>query len=158
MVPDTKGARWIAPDQFELRSDARRFENWEFSYALVLGLGAAADYLNTIGTETVGRRACELATYLREKLNTYHNIRTLDRGSRQCAIVTAAIENTNADQVVQILREYKINTSASKRHHGVIDMEAKQVETALRISPHYYNTVVEVDRAVEILENQGIIF
>ena len=38
--------------------------------------------------------------------------------------------------------------------HGfrVLDYDAKGVEWAIRLSPHYYNTEAEVDRVVEVLE------
>src|SRR2546422_7559 len=41
---DMRGADWTDPDAFRLADGARRFENWEFAYALVAGLGAAARY------------------------------------------------------------------------------------------------------------------
>jgi len=44
LLVDMRGAEWIEADEFRLSRDARRFENWEFAYALVLGQGAAARY------------------------------------------------------------------------------------------------------------------
>src|SRR5438067_12724343 len=41
---DMRGADWTDPDAFRLADGARRFENWEFAYAVVAGLGAAARY------------------------------------------------------------------------------------------------------------------
>ncbi|GAA5521255.1 hercynylcysteine sulfoxide lyase [Fodinibius salicampi] len=43
LFPDTRGAKWISANNFQVEGDAKRFENWEFPYALVLGLGAAAE-------------------------------------------------------------------------------------------------------------------
>ena len=39
---DMRGADWIAADRYRARPDARRFENWEFAWALVLATGEAA--------------------------------------------------------------------------------------------------------------------
>ncbi|SHF08125.1 Selenocysteine lyase/Cysteine desulfurase [Fodinibius roseus] len=153
MFPDTRGAKWTGVEEFRAESDAKRFENWEFPYALVLGLGAAARYLQSVGVETASRRALDLAAYTREKLAGLERVRVLDRGQNQCAIVTAAIRGMAAPEVVEKLRAKKINTSASMRHHGIIDMDAKGVETALRISPHYYNTREEIDRTTDVLKN-----
>src|SRR3989440_8257204 len=46
---DMRGADWIDADAFRLADDARRFENWECAYALIVGLGAAARYALAAG-------------------------------------------------------------------------------------------------------------
>jgi selenocysteine lyase/cysteine desulfurase len=49
------------------------------------------------------------------------------------------------------LRARGINTSSPDREDAVIDMDAKGASSALRISPHYYNTASEIDAAAEAL-------
>src|ERR1700716_202672 len=46
---DMRGATWEAPDRYRIAETARRYEDWEFPYALVLGLGAAARYATEVG-------------------------------------------------------------------------------------------------------------
>lgn len=150
---DMRGADWITADTFELAGDARRFENWEFAYALVLGLGEAARYALTVGVARGGRRARELAAALRTKLNSLPGCRVLDRGRDLAAIVTADIAGCNAPALVHALRQRAINTSASLRGYAVIDMAEKNVSSALRISPHYYNTEAELDTLIEALKS-----
>jgi len=145
---DMRGADWITADTFDLAPDARRFENWEFSYALLLGLGAAARYALDAGIEECSRRALMLAADLRAKLSEFS--RVLDRGEKLAAIVTADI-GRNAADVVALLRQRRINTSATFRQWAILDMDEKRVESALRISPHYYNTEEELDALVDAL-------
>ena len=149
---DMRGADWTAADAYELRPDARRFENWEFAYALVLGLGEAAWYARGVGLEIARDRARALATLLRERLAALDRVRLLDRGPELCAIVTAEIDGRPADTVVAALREQGINTSAIDRVSAVIDMDGSGAATALRLSPHYYNTEREVMAAADALE------
>jgi selenocysteine lyase/cysteine desulfurase len=40
---------------------------------------------------------------------------------------------------------------SSLREFGIYDFDAKGVSTAVRLSPHYYNTEEEVDAAVAAL-------
>ncbi len=150
---DLHGAAWKEPNVFLLRADARRFENWEFAYALVLGLGAAARYAIDVGIDRASKRAFGLAESLREKLMTLPDIRILDKGQIRCAIVSAEIRGYDARELVPLLRSHNINTSAILRDYAVIDMDEKKAATALRISPHYYNTEDEIDACINVLSD-----
>jgi selenocysteine lyase/cysteine desulfurase len=146
---DMRGASWTTADAYELAPDARRFENWEFSYALVLGLGAAARYAIDAGVEQCSERALMLAAKLREKLSQF--TRVLDRSEKRAAIVTADF-GRDASEIVALLRKKNINASATFRAWAILDMTEKRVESALRLSPHYYNTEEEIDVAVDALK------
>ena len=151
LLIDMHGATWTDRDDFALTPDARRFETWELAYALVLGLGAAARYAADVGLETACDRARDLAAYVRERLSALPGVRVLDRGPELCAIATAAIEGRDAKALKLALRARGINTSSPEREDAVIDMDEKGATSALRISPHYYNTKEEIDTAVETL-------
>lgn len=152
LLVDMHGATWIDTDVFDLTPDARRFETWEFAYALVLGLGAAARYALDVGLETARDRARELAAYVRQRLETVPGVRVLDRGPELCAIATASIAGRDSKEIKLALRARGINTSSPHREDAVIDMDEKGASSALRISPHYYNTKEEIDNAVGVLE------
>lgn len=148
---DMQGARWREADAYELVEDAHRFENWEFAYALVLGMGAAARYANAVGLDVITPRVQTLAAQLRTKLGAHEHLRVLDQGRDKCAIVTVEVAGHDARDVVRGLREEAINVSATFREWAVLDMDAKGVSTAVRLSPHYYNTDTEIDIAVGAL-------
>ena len=149
---DMRGATWQTPDSFALAADARRFENWEFSYGLVLGLGEAARYAAEVGARG-GLRARELAAKTRLKLRDMAGFRVLDHGADLAAIVTVEIRGRHAPDVMNELRARGINTSASVRDHSIIDMDQKRAASALRISPHYYNTEAEIDLVCDALRD-----
>lgn len=149
---DMRGASWNAGDRFELVADARRFENWEFAIALVLGLGAAAEYALAAGVELISARALRLADLTREQVGAIPGIRILDRGAHRAAIVTAEVAGRHANDVCAALRSRGINTHTALREFAVLDMTEKGVESAVRISPHYYNTTEEIGQLVEGLE------
>jgi len=150
LFPDMRGARWAEADRYEHAADARRFENWEFAYALVLGTGAAARYALAVGMARIEERVRALADMTRA-LCREAGLRTLDRGSRTCGLVTLAIPGKDADRVHAALLERGINTSISRREFAVIDFAEKGVEWALRVSPHYYNTEEEVRQTVDAI-------
>lgn len=148
---DLRGATWTDPDAFTLAPDARRFENWEFAYALLLGLGEAARYASAVGIDKAGRRAADLAAHMRRRLANVDGIRVLDRGPTLCAIVTAEVRGRDAADLVSELRDAGVNVSAAGRSSAVIDMDEKRASSAVRISPHYFNTEREVDLAADLL-------
>ncbi|HVR08402.1 MAG TPA: aminotransferase class V-fold PLP-dependent enzyme [Thermoanaerobaculia bacterium] len=150
LLPDMRGAAWTGPGQFRLPPGAQRFENWEFPYALVLGMGAAAHYCAAVGAPGAVR-AWRLAAEVRQRLAPMPWARVLDRGSERCAIVSVEVQGWDAAALKLRLRERGINTSAASREHGVLDMDAKHASTILRISPHYYNTEQELDTLIEAL-------
>ncbi len=76
---DGRGATWTEAQEFTLDPTARRFENWEFPYALVLGLGAAADYALGVGMEKASGRARRLAAEARRRLAEIPGISVMDR-------------------------------------------------------------------------------
>jgi selenocysteine lyase/cysteine desulfurase len=152
LLVDMHGATWTGADDFVLTPDARRFETWEFAHALVLGLGAAARYALEVGLATARDRARDLAGYVRDRLMTLPGVRVLDSGPELCAITTAAILGHDAKDIKLALRARGINTSSPHREDAVIDMDEKGASSALRISPHYYNTREEIDTAINGLQ------
>jgi len=152
LLVDMHGATWTDPDRFALTPDARRFESWEVAFALALGLGATARYaLDTVGIETARDRSHALAAYARRRLSQVPGVRVLDRGQQLCAIVTLEPAGRRGADIKLALRARGINTSSPDREDAVIDMDAKGAASALRLSPHYYNTGSEIDTTVEAL-------
>ncbi len=146
LLVDMRGARWTDADTFDLVDDARRFEEWELPYALVLGLGAAARYALDVGIAAGGARAHDLAAQARAMLVQLPGVRSLDHGEHLSAIATFELAGHDAREVMLALRARGINTSAQSRGDAVIDLDRKQAASLLRVSPHYYNDEAELGR------------
>src|SRR6185312_7978167 len=108
----------------------------------------AARYARGVGVERGGGRAARLASMLRQELGAIDGVRVLDRGRERCAIVTVEVKGRDATEIVAELRRRGINTTASVRWYGLIDFTAKGTTSAVRLSPHYYNTEAEIESAV----------
>ena len=65
---DMRAATWVGPDQYKLADGATRFENWEFNYAAVIGMGVAVDYAMEIGLSPIEARTRKLAKQMRDTL------------------------------------------------------------------------------------------
>jgi len=145
---DMRGARWVGPEDYRQVETAVRFEDWEFSYATLLGSAAAIRYALTVGIDEIAERTPALGAALRERLAELDAVRIFDRGRRRCAIVTFTVDGWNSEVLMTELRRRRINSSVSAREHALYDFTDKGVEACVRMSPHYYNTEQEVDEVI----------
>lgn len=148
---DLHAAEWTSKDSFEIRPDARRFENWETNYAGKVGLGAAIDYALEWSVENTWPRIRSLAGDLRGRLGGLPGVVVRDLGVERCGIVTFTVDGLDAETVKRRLSGEGINTSVSPPSMTLLDMEARNLDGLVRASVHYYNTEEEVERFCEAL-------
>ena len=148
---DMRGANWTGPDSYQAVDSAKRFETWEFAWAQVLGTASAAAYASEIGLQKIQLRVQALVRRLREGLARIDKVTVLGGDEELCGIVTATIDGLDPFKMVTALRAQGVNTSAQGREYAVIDYDNKNVAGALRHSPHYYNTEIEIDQAVSAI-------
>ena len=142
---DMFGAEWTAPGEYEMRPDARRFETWESSLALHLGMGAAADYALDVGLEAIRERAFRLGAALRDGLKESQGISVHDIGAEKCAIVSFSHDSVDADSINSLLRNEHINVSVSGPSSTLLDANARGLPDLVRASPHYYNSEEDIE-------------
>jgi cysteine desulfurase / selenocysteine lyase len=145
---DLLGAEWVAPDRYDVRSDARRFENWESNAAAQAGLREAVAYARSWGLDAIARRVTAVAGELRGRLAEVPGVVVRDRGLRRCGIVTFTKEGVDAEAVRRTLARRKINVSVSSPSSTLLDAELRRLPPLVRASVHYLTTDAEVDRLI----------
>lgn len=151
-IVDLRSAVWKSPTIYELRNDAKRFENWENNCAAILGFGAAVDYALDVGLENIKERNDELASYLRDKLSAIQCVNIHAISHHQCAITTFHIDGHEAADIIDKLRENGINTSLSEPSSTLLDATKNKLPKMIRASIHYYNDEMEIDRFIDVLQ------
>jgi selenocysteine lyase/cysteine desulfurase len=151
--PDLHSADWISEEEYEFRTDARKFENWESNYAGIAGLNAAVKYADGLGIEKIWDRVQYLASNLREALNTVDGITVWDTGRVKSGIVTFTDSNHSATDIQEYLFNRNINVSVSPKNSTLIDMNARNLDELVRASVHYFNTEKEIEILVRTLNN-----
>lgn len=149
---DLHAATWTAPEHYEIRPDARRFENWESFVAGRIGLGVAVDYALELGLEAIRDRIVALADGLRARLETVPGVIVRDLGRERCGIVTFTMAGCAPQELERQLRKERINVSVSNAASTRFDMERRGLDEVVRSSVHVYNTDSELDRFVAALE------
>lgn len=151
-VLDMHSAEWTALDAYQVRQDARRFENWEFNTAGIIGLGVAVDYLLALGIDETSARLCGLAQTAREALATVPGITVQDIGAEKGGLVTFDYAGKSVNDVKAHLTANTINTSITTISSTRYDLHKRGIENLIRSSFHYYNTENEIDRFIEVLK------
>ncbi len=146
---DLFSATWTSPTEYILRSDARRFENWENNYAAKLGLGACVDYALAIGLDNIKARIDELANYLRENLREIKGVKLHTICPHQCGIVTFSITGVNSVDAVARIVAKGVNVSSSSPSSTLLDATKNNLPILIRSSVHYYNDFDEIDRLLQ---------
>jgi selenocysteine lyase/cysteine desulfurase len=146
---DMRAADWLPDGTYRIRSDARRFENWETYYAGKVGLGVAVDYALELGIDAIRDRIVELAERLRAELREVDGVTLLDRGTVLAATVTFTVEGVTPDAVQRHLEERGVNVSTMEASSAQLDYGPRGIDEAVRSSVHYYNDDSDLDRLVE---------
>lgn len=143
---DLHAARWVSPNRYELRPDARRFENWECNVAAKIGLGVAIDYALGWGIDAIAARVRALADTLRRRLAAIPGVTLRDLGRVKCGIVTFTKDGIEPRAIKEALARERINVTTSSRFSTMLDMTERRLDMVLRASVHYYNSEDEIDR------------
>ncbi|AUD05833.1 aminotransferase class V-fold PLP-dependent enzyme [Spirosoma pollinicola] len=150
---DLHGASWASADTFELEPTAKRFEDWEFPYALVLGAAEAHRYALAVGVAAIAERNLQLCKTLRTQLALVPGVRLLDEGDQLSSIIILYSERKSAEEIKAALSAEHINVSISPHGAAILDFDRKGMLTAaIRISPHYFNTDEEITTLVTTLK------
>ena len=143
---DLHAARLTGAYAFEIRRDARRFENWESFIAGKIGLGVAVDYGLSWGLEAIQSRVTDLAEHLRAQLADIPGVIVRDKGPTRCGIVTFTLEGETPAAFKDRARVAGANCWTSPLEYTRFDMAERGLESVVRASVHYYNTEDEIGR------------
>lgn len=147
-----QAAEWVADREYKQRTDAGVFEDWERSVVNQLGFGAAVRYLLGLGPETCFSHTQTLAVRLRGQLYGLRGVIPTCPETSTAAIITFNKEGWQAADVKKRLAEQHINVQVANVVHTRLDLDARGVESTVRVSPHYYNSEGELDRFLNVVE------
>lgn len=149
---DLHAATLLTPSHYEIRPDARRFENWEQYFAGKTALGKAIDYACSWGLEAIRDRIYGLAAVLRERLAGIEGVTITDQGVEKCGIVTFIADQSNSTTIKKALADQGINVSTSSSSGSLVSFQQRGLNVVVRASLHYYNTIEEVEYFLTIVQ------
>jgi cysteine desulfurase / selenocysteine lyase len=124
-----------------------RFEAGTPPIAQAIGLGAAADYINSIGKEAIRNYENMLLEYATRKLGEIPQVRFIGTAKEKASLVSFVIDGVHPHDVGTILDGEGIAVRTG-HHCAQPVMERFSVPATTRASFAFYNTTGEIDRLV----------
>ncbi len=153
MPPWQGGGSMIACVTFEKTTyqDApARFEAGTGSIADAVGLGAALDYVSSIGMETISHYEHGLLVYATERMLTVPGLRLIGTANEKASVLSFVLDEWRSEDVGQALDREGIAVRAG--HHCAQPVLRRfGLESTVRPSLALYNTFDDVDALVAAL-------
>jgi cysteine desulfurase / selenocysteine lyase len=134
-----------------------RFEAGTPAIVQAIGLGAAIDYVESVGRERIKAHEDRLLAYAMERLSELNWLRIFGRAKHRGSIISFEMQGAHPHDVSTILDRYGVAIRAGT--HCAEPLLARYgVTSTARASFAMYNTVEEVDRLVEALHKAHDMF
>jgi cysteine desulfurase/selenocysteine lyase len=115
-----------------------------------IGMGAAIDYINSIGKDRIAAHEHDLLTYAQERLREINAIRIIGQAKNKGAIVSFEMAGAHPHDVATVIDRAGVAVRAGT--HCVMPLlERFNVTATCRASFAMYNTRAEVDALVQAL-------
>ncbi len=134
-----------------------RFEAGTPPIAQAIGLGAAIDYVESIGRARIAAYEAELRDYAQERLRGVNALRILGNAPDKGAIISFELAGIHAHDVSMVIDRAGVAVRAGT-HCAQPLLKRFGVTSTCRASFGLYNTRVEVDALVEALEKARTFF
>jgi len=153
MNPFKGGGDMILSVSFEKTTYApipQKFEAGTPPIAEVIGLGAAIDYLQAIGMDTIRRHEEDLLAYATERVGAISGVRIIGTAEKKAAVLSFEIEGVHPHDVGTLLNEEGVAVRTG-HHCAQPVMQRFGVPATARASFAFYNTMREIDVLAEAI-------
>jgi cysteine desulfurase/selenocysteine lyase len=147
----------VTMDAITYNEPPHRFEAGTPPIVQAIGLGAAIDYVESIGREDIAAHEAELTEYATEKLQKINSLRLIGNAWGKGSIFSFEIAGAHAHDVSTILDRYGIAVRAGT-HCAMPLLKRFGVTSTCRASLGLYNGKDDVDALVEGIEKARTFF
>ncbi len=134
-----------------------KFEAGTPHIAGVIGLGAAIDYVNTIGLDVIAAYEHDLLEYAMAKAIGVEGLRLIGTAKKKVSILSFIMEGVHPHDIGTIL-DHEGVAIRTGHHCSMPVMTHFNVPATARASFAFYNTFEEVDRLIESMEKAREVF
>lgn len=153
MQPYQGGGNMIADVTFEktvYKDSPDRFEAGTGNIADAVGLGAAIDYVNSIGIENINKYENSLLEYGMNSLQCVPDLRLIGTAKEKASVISFVIDGFTTEEIGKALSEEGIAVRAG-HHCAQPILRSFGLEATVRASLAFYNTYEEIDILTSVL-------
>jgi len=148
---------YVTTDEITYGKPPHRFEAGTPAIVQAIGLGAAIDYVESVGREAIAAHEHALLAYAMEQLGELNWLKIYGRAKDKGSIISFEVDGAHAHDVSTILDRHGVAVRAGT--HCCEPLLARfGVTSTCRASFAMYNTVEEVDRLVGALRKTREMF
>jgi cysteine desulfurase/selenocysteine lyase len=142
--------REVAQDWVTYGDPPHKFEAGTPPIVQAIGLGAAIDYVNSIGKERIAAHEHDLLNYAQERLREINSLRLIGTAKEKGPVISFEMKGAHAHDVATVIDRQGVAVRAGT--HCVMPLlERFNVTATCRASFGMYNTREEVDHLVQAL-------
>ena len=144
--------REVAKDWVTYGDPPHKFEAGTPAIVESIGLGAAIDYVDSLGKERIARHEHDLLTYATDRLRDINSLRIIGTARDKGPVISFEIHGAHPHDIATVIDRGGIAVRAGT--HCVMPLLARYGVTAIcRVSFALYNTKDEVDTLAESIFN-----
>ncbi len=141
----------VTEDIVTYNDPPHRFEAGTPPIVQAIGLGAALDYMESVGRDRIAAHEADLKTYAHERLSRINSLRIFGTAPDKGAIVSFELQGIHAHDVSMVIDRSGVAVRAGT-HCAQPLLKRFGVTSTCRASFGMYNTRAEVDALAEALE------
>lgn len=134
----------VSFEKTEYNDIPHRFEAGTPAFVEAVGLGAAIDYVQSIGLEAIAAHEADLTAYAMEKLSAINSLRIIGTAAHKAGVISFVLEGIHPHDIGTILDREGIAVRVGQ-HCAHPLMERFGVPATVRASFGMYNTRAEID-------------
>ena len=136
---------FVAQPKMIFEETARRYEPGALNMLALTGMKASLELILGLGVKQIEARLLDLRAFAEDKLlgAGFRVLGQANRRSQKSGIITIAMEDKEkATKLARRLKDNQVDISLRQNREGV---------SCLRLSPHFYNTELEIEETLKIL-------
>jgi cysteine desulfurase/selenocysteine lyase len=144
-------SRTVTFDKTEYNELPAKFEAGTPNIAGAAGLGAAVNYLQSLGMENIAAHEQDVLAYATEKLSVVQGLRIIGTAAHKASVISFTLEGVHPHDLGTIIDHYGVAVRTG--HHCAMPlMQFYKVPATARASLGLYNTRAEIDVLLDALQ------